>query len=199
MQEIEDLSQLRCAVAQAYSAAAHRPQDQHPFPVGRGFAASLGYPQELLNSLPPVSVDAFAGVSSVSVLAELPPGSRVLDLGCGAGLDSLIAARRVGALGRVTGVDFSQAMLQRARQGVTQAGLSNIEVCQADAAGLPLADASVDVALINGIFNLNPQRTAIFQELARVLRPGGWVYAAEIILRGPLPPEVKQDRANWFA
>ena len=101
-------------VKKAYSSAAERPTEQHPFPVGRAFAESLDYPKELLESLPSYSVDAFAGVSNVSIYAEIPEGSTVLDLGCGAGLDTLIAARRTGSAGRVIGIDFSGSMLDRA-------------------------------------------------------------------------------------
>ena len=195
----EEAPELLAAVAQAYSAAATRPQDQHPFPVGRDFAISLGYPPQLLAALPAVSLDAFTGVSNVAVFADIPPDARVLDLGCGAGLDAIIAARSVGAAGWVIGVDFSQAMLQRARQGAAQAGLDNAVFYRAVASNLPLADAVIDVALVNGIFNLNPQRDAIFRELARVVRPGGAVYGAELVLREPLPAEARQGKVNWFA
>ncbi len=126
-------------------------------------------------------------------------GAIVLDLGCGAGLDSLIAAQRVGPKGRVLGVDFSKAMLLRARRAAIEAGVANTEFCAADAEYLPIRDGLIDVALINGIFNLNPVRHEIFNELARVLRPGGVVYAAELILREPLPPEIQDNETNWFA
>lgn len=167
--------------------------------MGREFATSLGYPYDLLAQLPSISVGAFAGVSNVSVFADIPEGATVLDLGCGAGLDSLIAASRAGALGQAIGIDFSETMLQRARQGAAEIGADNVEFYRADAADLALEDGQVDVALINGIFNLNPEREAIFRELARVVRPGGAVYAAELILREPLPTEVKQNETNWFA
>ncbi|HXV44816.1 MAG TPA: methyltransferase domain-containing protein [Anaerolineae bacterium] len=190
---------IRAGVRQAYSAAADNPQARHPFPVGRQFAESLGYSPDMLAGLPAAAVDAFAGVSNVAVFAEFPPGATVLDLGCGAGLDSLLAARRVGPAGQVIGIDFSEAMLQRARQAAVEAGISNVEFRQADAENLDLDDASIDVALVNGIFNLNPARDCIFRELARVMRPGGAVFAAELILREPLPPEAQASETNWFA
>jgi len=195
---VVDQDQLRDAVRGAYSAAADRPADHHPFPVGREFARSLGYPADLLDSLPAVCVDAFAGVSNVALLADLPFGATVLDLGCGAGLDSLIAARRVGPGGRVIGVDFSETMLARARRAADEAK-SGIEFRLADAERLPLADASVDVALVNGIFNLNPRRDAIFRELARVVRVGGSAFVAELILIEPLAPDARACPDNWFA
>lgn len=192
-------AELRAGVHQAYSAAAENPQAEHPFPVGSNFAKSLGYPPDLLADLPAMALEAFAGVSNVAIFADIPLGATVLDLGCGAGLDSLIAARRVGPTGRVIGVDFSEAMLSRARQAAAASGLANVEFRQTEAEKLDLADGAVDLALVNGIFNLNPARDQIFRELARVVRPGGAVYAAELILREPLPPQVQASETNWFA
>jgi SAM-dependent methyltransferase len=191
-------SSIRAGVHNAYSAAAERPSEPHPFPVGRRFAESIGYSAEFLRGLPGDCVDRFAGVSNISLVAEIAPGATVLDLGCGAGLDSLIASRRVGPAGRVAAMDFSQAMLEHARRGARAAGTENVVFCRADAEGLPLPAASIDVALVNGIFNLNPARECIFHELARVVRKGGTVYSAELILSAPLPPE-QQNAANWFA
>lgn len=191
--------QLRNGTRKAYSAAAKRPQDKHPFPVGQGFAESLGYPKELFLGLPFVSAEAFSGVSNVAVFADIPKGSTVLDLGCGAGLDSLIAAQRTGLKGRIIGVDFSDTMLGRARRAAVEADADNVEFCQADAESLPIGKGKIDLALLNGIFNLNPQREAIFLELARVVRRGGAVYAAELILKEPLPAETRESEADWFA
>ncbi len=189
---------LRQQVRDAYSAAAVQPGENHAFPVGRAFAESLGYPADLLESLPTVCTDAFAGVSNVSIFAEIPNEARVLDLGCGAGLDTLVSAQRTGPQGGVVGVDFSEPMLQRAHCAALQAGSRNVAFCQASAEELPLVDGSIDVALVNGIFNLNPARTAIFRELARVVAPGGVVYCAELVLTQRLTPE-QQRQANWFA
>lgn len=190
--------QLRSAVQKAYSAAAEQPLDKHAFPVGRVLAERLGYPTELLETLPPVSAEAFAGVSNVAVFAAIAAGATVLDVGCGAGLDSLIAARRAGADGQVIGIDFSGAMLRRARQAAAVFGV-NVTFCRGDAEQLPLEDAAVDVALVNGIFNLNPARGQIFRELARVVRPGGRVYAAELILREAVSKPGQFTEAEWFA
>jgi len=190
---------LREAVREAYSSAARQPAGKHPFPVGRAFAESVGYPGELLDSLPPAAVEAFAGVSNVSLIAEIPAGAIVLDLGCGAALDALVAARRTGPRGKVYGCDFSDSMLERARQAADEAGVGNVEIRRADAERLPLPDASIDVALVNGIFNLNPNRAAVFGELARVMRPSGSVFGAELILAQPLPEAERTCATNWFA
>jgi len=195
----ETRDRLYEAVRNAYSSAARQPEGTHPFPVGREFAASLGYPPGLLDSSPSVAVEAFAGVSNVAVFADIPEGANILDLGCGAGLDALIAAGRVGARGRVLGVDFSEAMLTRARRAAIGAGAHNLHVCRAEAARLPVSAGSIDVVLVNGIFNLNPARAPIFRELARILRPGGGVFAAELILCEPGPSRIRFSEADWFA
>lgn len=196
----EDLAKrLYEGVKKAYSSAAERPAEQHPFPVGRAFAESLGYPKEWLESLPACSVDAFAGVSNVSIYAEIPAGSTILDLGCGAGLDTMIAARRTGPAGRVIGIDFSGSMLDRARRAAREADLVNVEFRESPAEHLLLTDGEIDVALVNGIFNLNPHREAIFSELFRVVRRGGRVYAAELILTEAAIDSSPATEADWFA
>ncbi|MCI0552474.1 MAG: methyltransferase domain-containing protein [Anaerolineae bacterium] len=192
-------SQLRAGVYKAYSAVAETPHAEHPFAVGREFAERLGYPTELLDQLPSESTEAFTGVSNVSLFASIPAGATVLDVGCGAGLDSLIAAQRAGENGRVIGIDFSEAMLARARTAAMKMKALNVEFRRSSAESLPLEDASIDVAMVNGIFNLNPAREKIFQELARVMKAGGVVYSAEMILREPLPPEELSDDSDWFA
>jgi arsenite methyltransferase len=190
--------QLRSAVHQAYSAAAERPAQKHAFPVGRLLAERLGYPADLLDTLPPVSVEAFAGVSNLAVSAAIPADAHVLDLGCGAGLDSLIFSRRVGATGRVVGIDFSEAMLLRARTAAAAYGV-NGTFCLGDAERLPLDEASIDVAFVNGLFNLNPARAEIFRELARVVRANGHVYVAELVLQEAVSKPDHFTEAEWFA
>jgi SAM-dependent methyltransferase len=199
MMEATRAEYLRTRVQQVYSSIATNPGSTHPFPIGRALAKNVGYSSQELHQLPPAAVEAFAGVSAVSLFANLESGATLLDLGCGAGLDSLIAARRVGSTGRVIGVDFSASMLIRARHNAVTMGLDNLQFLEADAERLPLADGSIDVVLVNGIFNLNPARTVIFAELARVVQPGGAVYVAELVLRKPLPPETIAQETDWFA
>ncbi len=195
--------ELRAQVRAAYSAVAENPGGNHPFPSGRRLAESLGYPAEVLDRIPETAVEAFCGTSNVSVFANIARGSRVLDLGCGAGLDSFAASARTGPGGSVIGVDFSASMVARAAAAARAAGFDNVSFVPAAAERLPLAGGSVDIALLNGIFNLNPARKAIFAELARVLRPGAAAYAAELIRvpreAGPSVPEPAADLSNWFA
>jgi arsenite methyltransferase len=191
--------ELRAGVWQAYNEVGDRPDGQHPFAVGRQFAEGLGYPPALLNRLPDVSVEAFTGVSNVGVFAEIPSGATVLDLGCGAGTDTLIAAERAGPSGQVLGLDFSPTMLARARRAASEVSLVNVSFYQAAAEALPLTDRCIDIVMVNGIFNLNPARARIFDELGRVVKPGGTVYAAELILREPASITTPAAVEDWFS
>jgi SAM-dependent methyltransferase len=195
----QDPASLRESVREAYSRAASNPGEKHPFPVGGEFALSLGYSREILDTIPRKAIDGFAGVSNVSVFATLPVGSRVVDLGCGSGLDTLIAAQRVGPAGRIVGIDFSETMLARANSSLRELGSPNVMFLRSAAEQLPLADACVDQVLVNGIFNLNPFRDEIFRELARVVKPGGSVFGAELVLQAPLPEASRAGTANWFS
>ena len=189
----------RQAVREAYSNAARRPKSEHPFPVGRRFAASVGYPAKVIRALPEKASEAFSGVSNLAVASDINAGERVLDVGCGSGLDVLVASRRVSPGGWVIGVDFSHAMLVRAGEAVREDGASNIQLVLGEGERIPLADGSIDVALANGIFNLNPYRSKLFHELARVVRKGGTVRAAELIIKYPLPQTERGDLSTWFA
>ncbi len=191
--------ELKEGVNKAYSSAAKSPKSQSLFPVGRKFAESIGYSANLLDTVPEGSVESFAGVSNVSVFAEIEESAIVLDIGCGAGLDSIIASRKTGVSGKVTGVDFSCEMIERARNSIKEANISNIEFFCSDAETIPLENESVNVILANGIFNLNPNREKIFSEMARVLCNNGVVFASELILKGPARSETVCSLNNWFA
>jgi SAM-dependent methyltransferase len=181
--------------------------------VGEQFALSLGYPGEILDTIPRTASEGFAGVSNVAVFAILPVGGTVVDLGCGSGLDSLIAARRVGPQGRVVGIDFSEAMLDRANSSVREIGLANVLFLRSAAEQLPLADACADRALVNGIFNLNPFRNEIFEVdpvhwtrfrlfysgLAAVLgRPCGRRFSPDLAWRSGRIPALPYPPARLF-
>lgn len=195
-----DPEALRSRVKEAYSAASQHPEHKHPFPVGRKFAESIGYPAALLDTIPPVAWQAFVGVSNVSIFAAIPAGATIIDLGCGAGLDSIIAAHRTGSSGKVFGLDFSEEMLQRARQAVDEANLhAQIQFQCAAAEALPIEDCSADIVLVNGIFNLNPHRGQVFSEISRVLKSGGRLYAAEIIFTEPVKTKTICRLDDWFA
>ena len=185
-------SELSHQVQAAYSQIARSPAEHGLFPCGRPLAEDLGYPAQVLDSLPGACVEAFCGVGKVSLDADIRPGEVVLDAGCGAGLDTILAARRAA---KVVGVDFSLAMLERTQLCLEEAGLEGqITLLKGEVQRLPLMEASIDVVMVNGLFNLNPFREEIFLELARVLRPGGRLYASELVLREP----ADLTSAHWF-
>lgn len=187
---------LREQVHKVYDQVAIDPGAKHPFRVGRELAGRAEYPQEWLSTVPAASVDSFAGVACLPFVAEVPPDAALLDLGCGGGLDSLLMARKVRS---VVGIDFSAEMLARAQQSADAMAVGNVEFRLGDAERIPAEPSAFDAALVNGIFNLNPARAEIFAELARVIKPGGVLWAAELILKGPLPPDVKPSREDWFS
>ncbi len=181
---------IRAAVAKQYGRVASQPNSRFPFPVGRAFAESLGYPLARLNSLPRPAVDAFAGISYPLAHADLQLGETVLDLGCGAGMDAIIIGCQVGPSGHVHGLDLSAEMLECARANVVAAGLGNVTLHHAPAETVPLGDGSVDGVVVNGIFNLCPIKQQAMNEVHRVLRRGGRLLVSEIVLREP-------DDENW--
>jgi arsenite methyltransferase len=189
---------VRAAVRDRYSEVGADPSQSFTFPVGRQFAEAVGYPVDLLECLPPGATGAFAGVACPVPHAALTTGETVLDLGCGGGLDSLYAGTRVGPSGHVVGIDFAPAMIARAQQSLVDAGMPWVEARLSDGSCLPLSDSSVDAALVNGIFNLNPDKQALLAEVHRVLKPGGRLVGAEIILTAPLPPEAGHSLDDWF-
>ena len=194
-----DSESIRDAVRRIYSKAARRPKRSHPFPVGRRFAKSVGYPSELLKTIPKLSTESFSGVSNVSLFSDIHDGLTVLDLGCGTGLDAIVASRRAGPLGRVVGIDFSSDMVFKARRSVAEMDVENLELVVASGERLPFETGAFDLALVNGIFNLNPFRDHLFRELARVVKVGGKVWSAEIILKERLLDAHRRSEAAWFA
>jgi SAM-dependent methyltransferase len=189
---------LERAVRQRYEAVAADPGGEFNFRVGREFAEALGYPTALLDRLPAGSVARFTGVATPVFAAALQPGERVLDLGCGAGVDTAVAAEAVGPAGRVIAVDLAMGMVRCTAAAADALGAPWVLPCQASAEALPLPTASVDVVLVNGLFNLAPHKAAVLAEVARVTRPGGRLVAAETVLTRPLEDGELTSVEDWF-
>jgi arsenite methyltransferase len=195
--EIEiDVDLLKGEIKKTYSSVSQEPAKDFVFPTGRAWAEDLGYPEELAN-VPELAVESFAGVANPWQLGRLAPGERVLDLGSGAGTDSLIAAQMVGAGGGVTGIDMTPEMLTRARAAAAEMGAANVEFVEAEAERLPFADAGFDVVISNGVIDLIPDKDAVFAELHRVLAPGGRMQIADVTIQNPVSAEGRRNIDLW--
>ncbi len=191
-----DVHVLREEIEKTYTDVSTDPAKDFLFPTGRAWAEDLGYPGELAH-VPERSVESFAGVANPHALGRIEPGQVVLDLGCGAGTDLLIAAQMVGPEGRAIGIDMTAAMLDRARQSATEMGLRNVELHQGLIESLPLPDESVDVVISNGVIDLVPDKDAVFAEIDRVLRPGGRLQIADVIIHTEVSEDARKRIDLW--
>jgi arsenite methyltransferase len=194
---IENADEIRAAVGQRFAQVARSPEQEAKFPVGPASAKKLGYDPPEIDGLPTSVTDSFCGVGNPLGLGEASPGQTVLDLGSGPGLDSLLAARRVGPTGKVVGVDLCPEMVQKARRNAALLGLHNVEFLQAQIEKLPLPDGSADVVISNGVFNLCPDKPGVLVEAFRVLRPGGRLQMADILLHDDVKPEEVAHKGEW--
>lgn len=193
-----DKTRLESEVRATYSRVAEDPQGDFHFHRGPEYAARLlGYDLDELRSLPSVATASFAGVGNPFTMEPLETGARVADMGAGAGMDCLLAARRVGKNGSVVGIDMTDAMLQRARRAATAADMDNVCFEKGDLAELPLESASVDVVISNGVFNLTPDKTKVFAELYRVVKPGGRLQFADIVIGMELSVDARNNIDLW--
>ncbi len=189
--------EIRAAVEQRFAQVARSPDQERKFPVGPASAKKLGYDPLEIDALPPSVTESFCGVGNPLGLGEVRLGQTVLDLGSGPGVDSLLAARRVGPAGKVVGVDLCPEMVEKARRNADLLGLHNVESVQAGIEKLPLPDGSVDVVISNGVFNLCPDKPAVLAEAFRVLRPGGRIQMADILLHEDVTPEEVASKGEW--
>jgi len=191
-----DVALLKSEIKKTYATVSNEPEKDFVFPTGRAWAEDLDYPEEL-SGVPDSAVESYAGVANPFILGRLAPGERVLDLGCGAGTDTLVAAQMVGPDGHVTGIDMTPEMLSRARAASLEIGVANVEFVESEAERLPFPDGSFDVVISNGVIDLIPDKDAVFSELHRVLRPGGRIQIADVTIQNPVSAEGGRDIDLW--
>jgi len=192
-----DPEALRSQIRDKYAEVALTPEKGFHFHTGRPLARMLGYDDGIMDALPQGTVESFAGTGNPFSFGDLRPGETVLDIGCGAGFDTLIAARQVLPAGRVIAVDMTPAMLEKAAAGAREIGLSNVDFRQGLAEKLPAANESVDVVISNGVINLCPDKMAVMGEVYRVLQPGGRFQIADIVVQKEVPQDAKDDIDLW--
>jgi arsenite methyltransferase len=192
-----NLDHLREAIREEYAEVATCPLKGFHFHTGRFLANRLGYPAERVDPLPDAAVESFAGVGNPFAWGEPAPGEAVLDLGSGAGFDALQAAAMVGSAGRVIGIDMTPAMLAKARANAALLGLGHVEFLDGYLEELPVAGESVDLVISNGVINLCPDKAAVMAEAFRVLKPGGRLQIADIVVGRAVPEDAKADISLW--
>ncbi len=192
-----DIDVLRDEIQKTYTGVSEHQEKEYIFPTGRAWAEDLDYPVTFLGRIPEATVESFAGVANHFTLGSIDENETVLDLGCGAGTDLLIAAQMVGPGGRAIGIDITPSMVERARQSAAEMGLANVEVHEGLIEQLPLADESVDVVISNGVIDLVPDKDAVFSEIKRVLRAGGRVQIADVVIHREVSEEAKRDIDLW--
>jgi SAM-dependent methyltransferase len=191
-----DVQLLKNEIKKTYASVSEEPERDFIFPTGRAWAEDLDYPPELAN-VPEAAVESFAGVANPFSLGRLDSGERVLDLGSGAGTDSLVAAQMVGPQGQVTGIDMTPEMLAKARAAAAELGVTNVEFVAGEAERLPFPDGSFDVMISNGVIDLIPDKDAVFAELHRVLAPGGRLQIADVTIQNPVSEEGRRNIDLW--
>ena len=192
-----DVDGLRAAIREEYAAVATHPEQGFHFHTGRPLAKLLGYREEWLTGIPEAAIASLAGTGNPFSLGPLEPGEQVVDVGCGAGIDSLIAAKLVGAEGRVIGVDMTPAMIEKARRSAVEMGAMNVEFREGLAESLPVAEGSADVVISNGVLNLFPDKLAGLGEMARVLRRGGRLQIGDIVVQRTVGEQAKRNIDLW--
>jgi ubiquinone/menaquinone biosynthesis C-methylase UbiE len=196
-----NIDYLRDQVRSTYDQVAQHPEDHYHFHRGADYAHDfLGYDRDELAALPKLSTDRFAGVGNPIAIGPIEHGATVLDHACGAGMDLLLAASRVGLQGHAIGVDMTPRMVECSRQAAREAGMSAwVEVHQGFYEELPVDDATVDIVLSNGVLNLAPDKHAVFNEMFRALKPGGKIYLADVVVQRELTEETRNNPDLWAA
>ncbi len=192
-----ELGELRQAISEEYEAVANKPDQGFHFHTGRRLTRILGYKEEWLEGIPESSIESFAGTGNPFSIGAIHLGEKVVDIGCGAGIDSLVAAKQVGSEGKVIGVDMTDAMLNKARKSGEEAGFRHAEFRKGHAESLPVDNGWADVVISNGVINLTPDKKATFREIIRILKPNGRIQIGDILVQKKVPDGAKRKIDLW--
>lgn len=192
-----DIQELRQAISKEYEAVAQTPGKGFHFHTGRRLTAIVEYQPEWLDGIPESVIESFAGTGNPFSVGKIKPGESVLDIGCGAGIDTFIAAKKVGPTGHVIGVDMTDAMLDKARKAQNEIGCSQVRFDYGIIEELPVSDSWADVIISNGVFNLAPDKERVLQEMHRVLKPGGRLQIADILVQKEVPESARRKIDLW--
>ena len=194
----QDLKQIHNGIRDKYAKVAVSPEGQFKYPTGRAGLEQLKYDAAIVAELPEAVAGSFCGIGNPFSLGEIAPGSRVLDIGCGAGVDALVASKLVGPSGSVLGLDITPEMIQRAEANKREIGAENVVFQLARVQNLDAIDASFDVVISNGALNLIPEKEEVIAAAFRLLKPGGRLFVADQFLVGPTSKDVKARIQSWF-
>ena len=194
----KDKKRIETSILGKYAKVAISPENLFKYPTGLAGLKALNYDPEIIQTLPEAVLASFCGVGNPFMLGQINEGEAVLDIGCGAGVDTIFAAMMVGPIGRAVGVDMTPAMLVRARESVQVMALENVSFEEASAENLPFEDSSFDVIISNGVFNLVANKHRALAEVFRLLKSNGRFMAADQILVGQLPKDKKARIKSWF-
>jgi arsenite methyltransferase len=189
--------ELRAAIQKEYEEVAKHPNQGFHFHTGRALTKIVGYEDEWLEGIPETAIESFAGTGNPFSMGVLKPGECVVDIGSGAGIDSLIAGKMVGDTGQVVGVDMTQGMLERARRAASEGGVKNVDFREGHMEEIPVEDGWADVIISNGVLNLAPDKNAVLREFARVLKPTGRLQIADILVTKEVPEGAKRKIDLW--
>ncbi len=190
--------QITAGLKKKYNQVAITPSGHFLYPTGKEGLEGLGYADHLIAGLPDAVTDSFCGVGNPFSLGTIPRGSKILDIGCGAGIDSLLAAELVGPSGEVLGIDLNQKMVEKANANKEKMNAANVRFQITTVDALTAMDRFFDLVLSNGVFNLIPDKQYALTAAARLLKPGGKIYLADQFLSGSPNKDVDQRVATWF-
>jgi len=193
----DNIDDIRAAIRSKYAEVSVSAAGKFQYPTGKDGAKALGYDPVVIQNAPPGLIELFCGVGNPFSLGRVERGDVVLDYGSGAGFDLFVASGLVGETGKVCGLDLTEQMVERSRNNITDANISNVEIRKVDSENIPYSDATFDIVISNGVINLSPRKNVCFREIYRVLKPGGRLQFADVVLENEMPSHLSGSIEAW--